>query len=164
MNHDLRGVAYGQSAPEISFDSTPDFFKLPDGIFFGEWRGIAVRIPRSTCSCCLEATPAARRTARAATQTAGSSNPPGKSYGKSAKRLCYGLDLSAAWPSALGPVNYNVWIADKGRTVVRFGCPRGPSPRVLGRKPRGSPDEQRGTRSSIRNHLGHLIARPMFRA
>jgi len=38
----LAAAAFGQSAPEIAFDSTPDFFKLPDGMYFGEVSGIAV--------------------------------------------------------------------------------------------------------------------------
>jgi len=29
------------SAPEMSFDSVPDFFKLPDGMNFGEVPGVA---------------------------------------------------------------------------------------------------------------------------
>jgi hypothetical protein len=36
-------TAFGQqSVPEIAFDSTPDFFKLPEGVYFGEVSGIAV--------------------------------------------------------------------------------------------------------------------------
>src|SRR5712691_1993908 len=31
-----------QSAPDMSFDSVPDFFKLPEGINFGEVPGVAV--------------------------------------------------------------------------------------------------------------------------
>src|SRR5438093_7200041 len=31
-----------QSAPEMSFDSVPDFFKLPEGMNFGEVPGVAV--------------------------------------------------------------------------------------------------------------------------
>src|SRR6476646_3318648 len=31
-----------QSAPELSFDSVPDFFKLPEGMNFGEVPGVAV--------------------------------------------------------------------------------------------------------------------------
>src|SRR5206468_9300068 len=31
-----------QSAPEMSFDSVPDFFKLPQGMNFGEVPGVAV--------------------------------------------------------------------------------------------------------------------------
>jgi hypothetical protein len=38
----LAAVAFGETAPEIAFDSTPDFFKLPDGIYFGDVAGIAV--------------------------------------------------------------------------------------------------------------------------
>ena len=30
------------TAPEIPFDSVPDFFKLPDGMNFGEVPGVAV--------------------------------------------------------------------------------------------------------------------------
>src|SRR5437870_7026685 len=31
-----------QSAPDMSFDSVPDFFKLPEGMNFGEVPGVAV--------------------------------------------------------------------------------------------------------------------------
>ena len=35
-------LAFGQSVPEIPFDSNPDFFKLPDDLHFGETSGVAV--------------------------------------------------------------------------------------------------------------------------
>ena len=35
-------LAFGQSVPEIPFDSNPDFFKLPDDLHFGETAGVAV--------------------------------------------------------------------------------------------------------------------------
>ncbi len=39
----LAGAAYAQQAvPEIPFDSNPDFFKLPDDLYFGETAGVAV--------------------------------------------------------------------------------------------------------------------------
>jgi len=39
-------TAFGQPVPEIAFDSTPDFFKLPEGVYFGEVSGIAVNSKR----------------------------------------------------------------------------------------------------------------------
>src|ERR1700681_986739 len=38
----LTGPAFAQSAPEIAFDSVPDFPKLPPGVNFGEVPGVAV--------------------------------------------------------------------------------------------------------------------------
>ena len=38
----LGAVAYGQSVPEIPFESVPDFFKLPADLYFGETAGVAV--------------------------------------------------------------------------------------------------------------------------
>ena len=35
-------LVFGQSVPEIPFDSNPDFFKLPDDLHFGETSGVAV--------------------------------------------------------------------------------------------------------------------------
>ncbi len=38
----LGAVAFGQSVPEIPFQSVPDFFKLPADLYFGETAGVAV--------------------------------------------------------------------------------------------------------------------------
>src|SRR6195256_1599592 len=39
----MAGPAFAQqSAPELAFDSVPDFFKLPEGLNFGEVGGVAV--------------------------------------------------------------------------------------------------------------------------
>src|SRR5437870_6129844 len=35
------GLAFAQSIPEIPFDSTPNFLKLPDGLYMGEAAGVA---------------------------------------------------------------------------------------------------------------------------
>ncbi|HEY0749448.1 MAG TPA: peptidyl-alpha-hydroxyglycine alpha-amidating lyase family protein [Steroidobacteraceae bacterium] len=123
------GPALAQSAPEIPFDSTPDFFKLPEGTFFGEVTGIAVNSKKHVF-------------------VLSRGNTSGPAYGAAAAQLLE-FDPTGKYVREIGKNLYawsfahavrvdrydNIWVADKGSDmVVRFD-PHGRVTRVFGRKP-----------------------------
>jgi 6-bladed beta-propeller len=125
----LAGAAFPQSAPEIAFDSTPDFFKLPEGMYFGEVSGIAVNSKKHVF-------------------VLSRGNTSGPAYGAAAAQLLE-FDPSGKFIREIGKNLYawsfahavrvdrydNIWVADKGSDmVVRFD-PQGRVTRVFGRKP-----------------------------
>ena len=128
----LSGAAVAQSVPEIAFESTPDFFKLPDGMYFGEVAGIAVNSKKHVF-----------------VLSRGNSNGP--AYGAAATQLLE-FDATGKYVREIGRNLYawsfahavrvdrydNIWVADKGSDmVVRFD-PQGRVTRVFGRKPEAS--------------------------
>ncbi len=128
----LSGAALAQSAPEIAFDSTPDFFKLPDGMYFGEVAGIAVNSKKHVF-------------------VLSRGNSSGPAYGAAATQLLE-FDAQGKYVREIGRNLYawsfahavrvdrydNIWVADKGSDmVVRFD-PQGRVTRVFGRKPEAS--------------------------
>jgi len=128
----LAAAAFGQSAPEIAFDSTPDFFKLPDGMYFGEVSGIAVNSKKHVF-------------------VLSRGNSSGPAYGAAAAQLLE-FDAGGKFVREIGKNLYawsyahavrvdrydNIWVADKGSDmVVRFD-PQGRVTRVFGRKPEAS--------------------------
>lgn len=121
-------TAFAQSAPEIAFDSTPDFFKLPEGVYFGEVSGIAVNSKQHVF-------------------VLSRGNTSGPAYGAAAAQLLE-FDPTGKFVREIGKNLYawsfahavrvdrhdNVWVADKGSDmVVRFD-PEGRVTRVFGRK------------------------------
>ena len=128
----LSGAATAQSVPEIAFDSTPDFFKLPEGMYFGEVAGIAVNSKKHVF-------------------VLSRGNTSGPAYGAAATQLLE-FDATGRYMREIGRNLYawsfahavrvdrydNVWVADKGSDmVVRFD-PQGRVTRVFGRKPEAS--------------------------
>lgn len=128
----LSGAAAAQSVPEIAFDSTPDFFKLPDGMYFGEVAGIAVNSKKHVF-------------------VLSRGNSSGPAYGAAATQLLE-FDVTGKYVREIGRNLYawsfahavrvdrydNIWVADKGSDmVVRFD-PQGRVTRVFGRKPEAS--------------------------
>jgi hypothetical protein len=128
----LTGAAVAQSVPEIAFDSTPDFFKLPDGVYFGEVAGIAVNSKKHVF-------------------VLSRGNSSGPAYGAAATQLLE-FDATGKYVREIGRNLYawsfahavrvdrydNIWVADKGSDmVVRFD-PQGRVTRVFGRKPEAS--------------------------
>jgi 6-bladed beta-propeller len=126
------GAVFAQSAPEIAFDSAPDFFKLPDGVFFGEVSGIAVNSKKHVF-------------------VLSRGNTSGPAYGAAATQLLE-FDAAGRFVREIGKNLYawsfahavrvdrydNIWVADKGSDmVVRFD-PQGRVTRVFGRKPEAS--------------------------
>ena len=128
----LTGTAVAQSVPEIAFDSTPDFFRLPDGMYFGEVAGIAVNSKKHVF-------------------VLSRGNNSGPAYGAAATQLLE-FDATGKYVREIGRNLYawsfahavrvdrydNIWVADKGSDmVVRFD-PQGRVTRVFGRKPEAS--------------------------
>src|ERR1700676_5521895 len=124
----LASAAFGQAAPEIAFDSTPDFFKLPDGMYFGEVTGIAVNSKRHVF-------------------VLSRGNTSGPAYGAAAAQLLdfdrtgkflreIGKNLYAwSYAHAVRVDRYdNIWVADKGSDMVGRFDPQGRGTRVFGRK------------------------------
>jgi DNA-binding beta-propeller fold protein YncE len=125
----LSATAVAQSVPEIAFDSAPDFFKLPDGMYFGEVAGIAVNSKKHVF-------------------VLSRGNSSGPAYGAAATQLLE-FDATGRYVREIGRNLYawsfahavrvdrydNIWVADKGSDmVVRFD-PQGRVTRVFGRKP-----------------------------
>ncbi len=122
-------AAFGQQPiPEIAFDSTPDFFKLPEGVYFGEVSGIAVNSKRHVF-------------------VLSRGNTSGPAYGAAAAQLLE-FDPTGKFVREIGKNLYawsfahavrvdrydNIWVADKGSDVVVRFDPQGRVTRVFGRK------------------------------
>jgi hypothetical protein len=128
----LAGAAFAQSPPEIAFDSTPDFFKLPEGMYFGEVTGVAINSKKHIF-------------------VLSRGNTSGPAYGAAAAQLLE-FDANGKFVREIGKNLYawsfahavrvdradNIWVADKGSDmVVRFD-PQGRVMMVFGRKPEAS--------------------------
>ena len=125
----LAAPVHSQSnVPEISFDSTPNFFKLPVGTYFGEVTGIAVNSKKHVF-------------------VLSRGNTSGPAYGAAAAQLLE-FDAGGNFVREIGRNLYawsfahsvrvdrddNIWVADKGSDmVVRFD-PEGRVLMVFGRK------------------------------
>ncbi len=122
-------AAHAQSVvPEIAFDSAPNFFKLPAGMYFGEVTGIAVNSKKHI-------------------YVLSRGNTIGPAYGAAAAQLLE-FDSGGNFLREIGRNLYawsfahavrvdredNIWVADKGSDmVVRFD-PEGRVVMVFGRK------------------------------
>ena len=119
---------HAQSIPEIAFESAENFFKLPDGVYFGEVAGIAVNSKKHVF-------------------VLSRGNTSGPAYGAAAAQL-FEFDPTGKFVREIGRNLYgwsyahavrvdrydNIWVADKGSDmVVRFD-PQGRVTRVFGRK------------------------------
>jgi hypothetical protein len=126
-------AAFGQqSVPEIAFDSAQDFFKLPEGVYFGEVSGIAVNSKKHVF-------------------VLSRGNTSGPAYGAAAAQLLE-FDPAGKFVREIGKNLYawsfahavrvdrydNIWVADKGSDVVVRFDPQGRVTRVFGRKPEAS--------------------------
>src|SRR6202012_4571308 len=119
-------AAFGQSVPEIAFDSTPDFFKLPEGMYFGEVAGVAVNSKKHVF-------------------VLSRGNTSGPAYGAAAAQLLE-FDSGGKFVREIGKNLYawsfahavrvdrydNIWVADKGSDVVVRFNPQAPGTRLLG--------------------------------
>src|SRR5271165_1012059 len=129
----LSALTHAQSAvPEIKFDSAPDFFQLPAGMYFGEVTGIAVNSKKHIF-------------------VLSRGNTTGPAYGAAAAQL-FEFDPGGKFVREIGRNLYawsfahavrvdredNIWVADKGSDmVVRFD-PEGRVLMVFGRKAEAS--------------------------
>jgi DNA-binding beta-propeller fold protein YncE len=128
----LAATVFAQSAPEIAFDSAPDFFKLPEGMYFGEVSGIAVNSKKHVF-------------------VLSRGNTSGPAYGAAAAQLLE-FDPTGKFVREIGKNLYawsfahavrvdrydNIWVSDKGSDVVVRFDPNGRVTRVFGRKPEAS--------------------------
>jgi streptogramin lyase len=128
----LSGVAFAQPAPEIAFDSTPDFFKLPENVYFGEVSGVAVNSKRHVF-------------------VLSRGNTSGPAYGAAATELLE-FDATGKFVREIGKNLYawsfahtvrvdrydNIWVADKGSDMVVRFSPEGRVTRIFGRKSEAS--------------------------
>jgi hypothetical protein len=125
-------AAWGQTIPEIAFDSSPDFLRLPENVFLGEVSGIAINSKKHVF-----------------VLSRGSTSGP--AYGAAATQLLE-FDATGKFLREIGKNLYawsfahtvridrydNIWVADKGSDmVVRFD-PQGRVTRVYGRKSEAS--------------------------
>jgi len=129
----LPALASAQSsAPEIQFDSVPDFFKLPVNMYLGEVAGIAVNSKHHIF-------------------LLSRGNTSGPAYAAAAAQLLE-FDASGNYLREIGSHLYgwsyahavridrddNIWVADKGSNVVVRFNPAGRVSMVFGRKPEAS--------------------------
>jgi DNA-binding beta-propeller fold protein YncE len=128
----VSGAAFGQTAPEIAFDSTPNFFKLPEGVYFGEVTGVAVNSQKHLF-------------------VLSRGNTSGPAYGAAAAQLLE-FDSRGNFVREIGKNLYawsfahavrvdredNIWVADKGSDMVVHFDPQGRVMMVFGRKPEAS--------------------------
>jgi hypothetical protein len=121
-----------QSAPEIKFDSAPDFFKLPVNMYLGEVSGVAINSKHHIF-------------------LLSRGNTTGPAYGAAAAQLLE-FDASGKFIREIGRNLYawsfahavrvdrhdNIWVADKGSDIVVRFDPEGRVTRVFGRKAEAS--------------------------
>ena len=129
----LAGQVYAQAtAPEIPFDSVPNFFKLPTDMYLGEVAGVAVNSKNHVF-------------------LFSRGNSTGPAYGAAAAQLLE-FDADGKFIREIGHNLYgwsyahairidredNIWAMDKGSDVVVRFDPQGRVTMVLGRKPEAS--------------------------
>jgi DNA-binding beta-propeller fold protein YncE len=133
----LSGLLFAQPVPEISYQSVPDFLKLPKDIYFGEVAGVAVN-------------------SKGHIFVFSRGGTSGAAYGSAAAQL---LEFDAdgnfireighhlyAWSFAHSvkiDARDNIWVADKGSDMVVKFNPEGRVSMVFGRKQEAS-DEGTG--------------------
>jgi streptogramin lyase len=131
-----------RNPPEIAYESVPNFFQLPENVYFGEVAGIAVNSQKHVF-------------------VLSRGNTSGPAYGAAAAQLLE-FDQHGAFVREIGKNLYawayshtvrvdrndDIWVTDKGSDmVVRFD-PAGRVKMVFGRKPEASNEE------------AHPLARP----
>src|SRR3989475_11819585 len=129
------GLAFAQSIPEIPFDSTPNFLKLPDGLYMGEAAGVATNSKGHvfvyTRTGSPKVTVATNRT-----------------FARGAARL-FEFDQTGKYVREIGQGLYgfifahavrvdrqdNIWVIDEGSNMVIKFDPEGRVLMTMGRKP-----------------------------
>src|ERR1700693_3223352 len=130
----LAGPAFAQqSAPEIAFDSVPDFFKLPRGMNFGEVPGVAVNSKGHVFVFTRSNTANGPAFGPASAQLL-EFGPKGEFLGEIGKGLY-------AWSEAHSvriDKNDNIWAIDKGSDMIIKFNPAGRVVWVFGRRKEGA--------------------------
>src|SRR5579864_3481855 len=125
------------SAPEIAFDSIPDFLKLPPGMNFGEVPGVAVNSKRHIFVFTRSNSASGPAFAPAAAQLL-EFGPNGELLGEIGKGL-YGWSFAH---SVRIDKDDNIWAIDKGSDMIIKFNPAGRVQWVFGRR-KESPDDAR---------------------
>ena len=126
-------LAFGQSVPEIPFDSNPDFFKLPADLHFGETAGVAVN-------------------SQGQVYVFSRGNTTGPAYGATAAQVLRVRQRTASIMREIGHNLYawsfahtvrvdrqdNLWAVDKGSDMIIKFNPQGRVMMVFGRKTEAS--------------------------
>jgi len=121
-----------QMPPEIQYDSVPEFFKLPENMYFGELAGIAVNSKKHIF-------------------VLSRGNTTGPAYGAAATQLLE-FDQNGRFVREIGKNLYawafahtvrvdrndDIWVSDKGSDMVIRFDPAGRVKMVFGRKPEAS--------------------------
>jgi hypothetical protein len=139
-----------QTAPELQFDSVPDFLKLPAGMNFGEVPGVAVNsrghvfvFTRSNSANGPAYAPAAAQLLEF--------GPNGEFIGEVGKGL-YGWAFAH---SVRIDREDNIWAIDKGSDMVIKFTPQGRVQWVFGRR-QESAEEETGPHEHVDPPLGHV--------
>jgi len=128
-------LAFGQSVPEIPFDSNPDFFKLPDDLHFGETSGVAVN-------------------SQGQVYVYSRGNTTGPAYGATASQILL-FDKNGKYLREIGKNLYawsfahairvdrqdNLWAIDKGSDMIVKFNPAGRVLWVFGRRKESAEDD-----------------------
>jgi len=129
------GLAFAQSIPEIPFDSTPNFLKLPDGLYMGEAAGVATNSKGHVFVYTRTGSPKV---------TIGTN----RTFARSSARL-FEFDQTGKYVREIGQGLYgfvfahgvrvdrqdNIWVIDEGANMVIKFDPDGRVLMTLGRKP-----------------------------
>jgi DNA-binding beta-propeller fold protein YncE len=125
-----------QSAPEISFDSVPDFLKLPPGMNFGEVPGVAVNSKGHVFVFTRSNSAGGPAYAPAAAQLF-EFGPSGEFV----REIGKGLYAWAEAHTVRIDKNDNIWAIDKGSDMVIKFNPAGHVVMVFGRRKEGAEDD-----------------------
>src|SRR5438094_5460811 len=129
------GLAFAQSIPEIRFDSTPNFLKLPDGLYMGEAVGVATNSKGHFFVYTRTGSPKV---------TIGTN----RTFARSAARL-FEFDQTGKYVREIGQGLYgfvfahavrvdrqdNIWVIDEGSNMIIKFDAEGHVLMALGRKP-----------------------------
>jgi len=139
----LTTVLQGQ-APEIAFDSSADFLKLPDGIYFGEVAGIATNSKGHAFVYARGGTTLASTGGSRTFTSGGSRLFEFDQTGKFLRELALGMYGLLFAEGVRVDAQDNIWLVDRGSNLVIKLNSEGRVSMVLGRKPEAAPAPGRG--------------------
>jgi DNA-binding beta-propeller fold protein YncE len=158
-------VLAAEALPEISYDSTANFLKLPDNIYLGEVAGVATTSKGHIIVYTRTGTVAL---------TEGTAYP----YERGSSRL-FEFDATGKYVREIAPGLYaytfaqgvrvdaqdNIWIVDQGSNMILKMNPEGRVVMAMGRKPESVPNPARpggGGRANKEGHIGAGLGSDVF--